>query len=351
MNVTLRQLRVFLAVAKRGSFSRAAEQVGASQSAVSLAVQQLETELGVKLLDRTTRQVRLTGVGHSLVANASRLVGELDTMLKELRDIGERRRGRVALACVPSVARALMPRCVAYCATRWPDVSFTIEDIAAREVIAKVVRGDIEFGISSGEIAGSEFHVESLMEDPFLLVCRRDDVFAERRSVRWSMLADRRLVMLNNTSGSRQQIFETLASTGARSEIFLDLAQPTSVLAMVEAGLGVAVVPQLVSRHSGHPMLVTRKLVAPTFAARSCSSGGATDHCPRPRRRCGEPFGISSHPRTKVRTSPEQVETAPKLSFSHWSGERCSATRRMAGRVASPENAPDRRVSPQSHAP
>jgi len=243
MNVTLRQLRVFLAVSRRGSFSRAAEQVGASQSAVSLAVQQLETELGVKLLDRTTRQVRLTAVGSTLVANASRLVGELGMMLKELRDIGEQRRGRVTLACVPSVARALMPRCVAYCMTRWPDVSFTIEDIAAREVVAKIMRGDVEFGISSGEITGSELYVERLMEDPFLLVCRRDDVFAGRRSVRWSMLAERRLVMLNNTSGSRQQILQTLDRTGLRSDVVLELAQPTSVLAMVEAGLGIAVLP------------------------------------------------------------------------------------------------------------
>src|SRR5436190_1488439 len=214
MNVGLRQLRVFLAVAKHGSFSRAADEVGVSQSAVSLAIAQLETELGVKLLDRTTRQVRTTAVGERLAATASRLLAELDDSLKELHDIGEQRRGRVVMACVPSVARGLMPRCVEYCGERWPEVSFAIEDIAAKEVIARVVRGDMEFGLSGGEVETPELYVEPLMRDPFLLVCRREDVLAKASAIPWSRLSERRLVMLNNTSGSRQQIVDTFSGAG-----------------------------------------------------------------------------------------------------------------------------------------
>lgn len=139
MNVGLRQLKVFLAVARHRSFSRAAEDIGSSQSAVSLAIRQVETELGVKLLDRTTRQVRLTSVGETLVATSARLLNELDTVLRELRDIGVQHRGTVAMACVPSIARSLMPRCIEYCSTKWPNVSFSIEDVAAKEVVQKVV--------------------------------------------------------------------------------------------------------------------------------------------------------------------------------------------------------------------
>ena len=81
MNVCLRQLRAFLAVAKYGSFSRAAEEVAVSQSAISFAVQQLESELGLRLLDRTTRQVRVTAVGETLAASGTRLLAELDISL------------------------------------------------------------------------------------------------------------------------------------------------------------------------------------------------------------------------------------------------------------------------------
>ena len=264
MNVGLRQLRAFLAVAKYGSFSRAAEEVAVSQSAVSFAVQQLENELGLRLLDRTTRQVRLTAVGETLAASGTRLLAELDTVLKELKDTGQQRRGRVVMACVPSVARGLMPGCVEYCAREWPEISFAIEDIAAKDVIAKVKRGDVEFGVTGGYIDASELHVETLTKDPFVLACRRDDELAKSKAVAWGKLSGRGLVMLDNTSGSRSQIMDTLTKVGVKARISLELAQPTSVLAMVEARLGIAVVPMLVAPIEKHPTLTVRRLVRPS---------------------------------------------------------------------------------------
>jgi DNA-binding transcriptional LysR family regulator len=263
MNVALRQLRAFLAVARRGSFSRAADEIGASQSAVSLSVRQLETELGLKLLDRTTRQVRLTGFGETLVASGSRLIDELDATLRELRDIGEQHRGRVLLACVPAVVRSLMPGCVSYCAAKWPNVSFGIDDCAARDVIGKVGLGEVEFGIASGRVTNPDLLVQPLMPDPLRLVCRRDDRLATRDNVTWACLSGRRFIMLGNTSGSREMIESTLMQVGATVEIFLELAQPSAVLGMVEAGLGIAIVPQLAAPRPDDALLVTRPLVEP----------------------------------------------------------------------------------------
>jgi DNA-binding transcriptional LysR family regulator len=263
MNVGLRQLRAFLAVARRGSFTRAAEDVALSQSAVSLSVRQLENELGLKLLDRTTRQVQLTAIGSTLVATGSRLIDELDATLRELRDIGEQHRGRVVMACVPAVARSLMPKCVVYCADKWPSISLSIDDSAASEVIRKVARGEAEFGIASGEIASADLLVQPLMDDPFRLVCRRDDPLAAKHSVRWTQLTGRRLVMLDNTSGSRQAIEAALSSTGTQVEVFLELAQPSSVLGMVETGVGIAIVPQLAAPRSDDAVLATLRLVRP----------------------------------------------------------------------------------------
>lgn len=263
MNVALRQLRAFLAVARRGSFSRAAEDIGVSQSALSLSVRHLENELGLKLLDRTTRQVTLTNIGETLVATSSRLIDELDVTLRELRDIGQQRRGRVVMACVPSVARGLMPKCVEYCSEKWPNISLSINDIAASEVVRKVSLGEFEFGLASGDIGGAELDIHPLMEDPFCLVCRKDDPWAKKSTITWAQLTGRRLLMLNNTSGSRQVIETTLNRSGVRVDVFLELAQPSSIHAMVEAGLGVAVIPQLAAPRRDDPTLVTRRLSNP----------------------------------------------------------------------------------------
>lgn len=168
------------------------------------------------------------------------------------------------MACVPSVARGLMPGCVEYCARKWPEISFAIEDIAARDVVAKVRRGDVEFGVTGGLIDASELQVEELTKDPFVLACRRDDDLARSKVVAWRRLSGRRMVMLDNTSGSRPQIMETLTKEGIKAQISLELAQPSSVLAMVEAKLGIAVVPMLVAPIEGHPALTVRKLVRPS---------------------------------------------------------------------------------------
>jgi DNA-binding transcriptional LysR family regulator len=124
------------------------------------------------------------------------------------------------MACVPSVARGLMPRCVEYCAKKWPEISFAIEDIAAKDVIAKVRRGDVEFGVTGGYFDASELHVEDLTKDPFVLACRRDDELARSKVVPWGKLSGRRLVMLDNTSGSRPQIMDTLTKAGVKGADF-----------------------------------------------------------------------------------------------------------------------------------
>ena len=90
LNVTLRQLRVFIEVAKLQSFSRAGDEIGLTQSAVSRCVRELEGEIGLKLVDRTTREVQLTDVGTNLVGSVSRLLSDLDEALREIRDLGRR---------------------------------------------------------------------------------------------------------------------------------------------------------------------------------------------------------------------------------------------------------------------
>jgi DNA-binding transcriptional LysR family regulator len=167
---------------------------------------------------------------------------------------------------VPAVARSLMPGCVAYCSENWPNISLGIDDCAAADVVRKASRGEVEFGIASGEITNAELHIEPLMEDPFRLVCRRDDAIAASGTATWAQLSGRRLVMLDNTSGSRQVIEATLTRTRTKVDIFLELAQPSSVLGMVEAGIGIAVLPQLAAPRHDDGLLAICRLTEPSVS-------------------------------------------------------------------------------------
>ncbi|MGI4856263.1 MAG: LysR substrate-binding domain-containing protein [Janthinobacterium lividum] len=245
MNVTLRQLRIFVSVARHGSFSRAGDEIGLTQSAVSRGVRELEGELGLRLMDRTTRDVQLTGAGLNLQATAARLLADLDGALREIREIGEQRRGRVVVAASPTVSARLMPACLAQCEARYPLVNLVLRDDVQQDVIAKVRSGEADFGVVIGPLASDDLIVEDVMRDHFVLICRSDHPLAARREIDWRVLSGVKLVMLDRTSGSRPVIDRLMRERGVDVHIVQELAQSATVFGLVEAGVGLSVLPSL----------------------------------------------------------------------------------------------------------
>ena len=245
MNVTLRQLRVFIEVARLQSFSRAGEEIGLTQSAVSRCVRELEGEIGLKLIDRTTREVQLTDVGGNLVSSVSRLLSDLDDALREIREMGEQRRGRVVVAASPTVACRLMPRVLASCGERFPHVALGLRDDVQSDVVRKVKSGEVDFGVIIGPFASDDLLSESLMTDSFCLVCRDDHPLAREKQVGWADLEGQQLVMLDYASGSRPIIDAVMQEYGVNASVVQELGHSATVFGLVEAGIGVSVLPWL----------------------------------------------------------------------------------------------------------
>ncbi|WP_027801357.1 LysR family transcriptional regulator [Paraburkholderia dilworthii] len=245
MNVTLRQLRVFIEVARLQSFSRAGEEIGLTQSAVSRCVRELEGEIGLKLIDRTTREVQLTDVGGNLVSSVSRLLTDLDDALREIREMGEQRRGRVVVAASPTVACRLMPRVLASCGGRYPHIALGLRDDVQSDVVRKVKSGEVDFGVIIGPFASDDLLSESLMTDSFCLVCRDDHPLAQKKQVGWADLEGQQLVMLDYASGSRPIIDAVMQEYGVNASVVQELGHSATVFGLVEAGIGVSVLPWL----------------------------------------------------------------------------------------------------------
>ncbi|GAB6848565.1 LysR family transcriptional regulator [Paraburkholderia kururiensis] len=261
MNVTLRQLRVFIEVAQRQSFSRAGDEIGLTQSAVSRCVRELETEIGLKLIDRTTRDVQLTDVGANLVASVSRLLADLDDTLREIREIGEQRRGRVVVAASPTVACRLMPRVIAACGRQFPYVALGLRDDVQSDVVRKVRSGEVDFGVVIGPFAADDMTSETVMTDSFCVVMRDDHALAGRREVAWKDLDGERLVMLDQASGSRPIIDAVMSEQGVHVTVVQELGHSATVYGLVEAGIGVSVLPWLALPLPAGASLVARPLV------------------------------------------------------------------------------------------
>lgn len=261
MNVTLRQLRVFIEVAQRQSFSRAGDEIGLTQSAVSRCVRELEAEIGLKLIDRTTRDVQLTDVGANLVASVSRLLADLDDTLREIREIGEQRRGRVVVAASPTVACRLMPRVIAACGRQFPYVALGLRDDLQSDVVRKVRSGEVDFGVVIGPFAADDMTSETVMTDSFCVVMRDDHALAGRREVAWKDLDGERLVMLDQASGSRPIIDAVMSEQGVHVTVVQELGHSATVYGLVEAGIGVSVLPWLALPLPAGASLLARPLV------------------------------------------------------------------------------------------
>jgi DNA-binding transcriptional LysR family regulator len=262
MNVDLRQLRAFVEVVQAGSFSRAARSLGITQSALSQAVRQLEDELQVRLLDRTTRSVQLSKVGAEFLPGIQRLLADLDHQLQDLRDLREHRRGHVTVACVPSVALRLMPEVLANFQRDYPMVNVTLKEVSRHQIIAGLRSGEAELGIANVPDEDPDLDATRLLTDSFALVMRRDHPLASQASVSWADGAAAGMVAMATGTGIRLEMERGLAEISPGGPLH-EAEHPATLLAMVEAGVGVAPLPGLAWPPVDHPVLTIRKLVAP----------------------------------------------------------------------------------------
>ncbi|WP_130619242.1 LysR family transcriptional regulator [Dyella amyloliquefaciens] len=245
MNISLRQLRVFLAVAQQQHFRRAAESLHLSQPAVSRHIAELEGELGLKLFDRNTREVVPTEAGRYLESAIGRVLDELEGVLAFVHSESERRRGKVHVASVPTLSASLMPQCIAACTQRYPELAIQLHDQAQTMVLDSVRGGEVDFGVAIEPPDTGEFDSELILRDPFVLVCRPDHPLAALQRVPWRKLQGQPLILLDYSSGSRRLIDQVFARRGIEPTVVQQTGHTHTAFRMVEAGLGISVSPAL----------------------------------------------------------------------------------------------------------
>ncbi|AGE19342.1 TPA: LysR family transcriptional regulator [Serratia marcescens] len=245
MNYSLKQLRVFVAIARHGSFSRAGEAIGLTQSAVSHSVKELEAEVGVRLLDRTTREVVLTDAGLRLANRVERLLDELQTTLLDVRSFGVQRSGTVRVATSQTISAHLMPQCIAAGEREYPEIRIMLRDQAQQQVLHSVRNAEVDFGIVVDPVQAVDLECEAVLHEPFLLLCRDDHPFAEQQEVRWSALNGCRLVLQDYASGSRPLIDSALRQQGVEAQVVQEIGHPATLFPMVAEGIGISIFPAL----------------------------------------------------------------------------------------------------------
>lgn len=268
-NVSLKQLRGFAAVAREGSFTKAAQSLFLSQSALSALIRGLEGELCLRLFDRTTRRLELTEAAQELLPAVQRLLADLDRVAGDLRDVAERRRGRVRLGSTPLLAASLMPGLMRSFAEHYPEIELTLLDASTDLLLAALRQGELDLLLSTFDQAEPDLHTEPLLRDPMVVVCHRLHPLAGASSLRWQDLLEQPLLLLRAGSGLRALVERGFAALGGCPKPAQEASHIATAMAMAAAGLGLAILPAYALRVSAQGTvdeLVGVPLLAPAMA-------------------------------------------------------------------------------------
>lgn len=263
INFDLNDLQAFRAVAELGNFRRAAEAVRISQPAFSRRIEKLEEALGVKLLERTTRRVSLTAIGREFDRKVQQLLDDVDNTLLAIRGVAATRMGEVTIACVPSTVYYFLSEVISRYHERYPKIRVKVFDASANDVLAAVASGEADFGLNFIGSQEADIEFKPLLQERFVVACRRDHELARKRRVSWTELAKYDFISVSKTSGNRLLLDQALARVPGRPQSIFETQHVTTTLGMVEAGLGVAAVPALAMPAADHPLLVSVPLVDP----------------------------------------------------------------------------------------
>lgn len=269
VDLTLKQLRAFVAVAEAEHFTRAAERLDLSQSAVSTLVRQLERNLGLRLFDRHTRVLSLTQAGSEILLVAKRAVSDIEGVIESSRELSSLHRGRVAIASGTLQAALFLPRMIRAFGERHPKIRFTIHDVPEITIGEMVLNGAVDLGVGTVPPGDNEIISTMLNTDVFLVVMRPDDPLANKRDLRWRDLENVRLIGPQRGNPIRERLENELIREGidlAAHRSLQEVSLPLTIIGMVEGGLGVAIMTTAVARLARSMGLVTRTPDSPIIA-------------------------------------------------------------------------------------
>lgn len=241
----LADLRAFIVAAELRSFAAAAKALHLSLPAFSRRISNLEARLGSRLFDRTTRSMELTLLGSRFLREIAPVVEGLDRSVAGLRDAAQLESGDVTIACVFSAVHHFLPGVIDSYRERHPKVLVRIIEDGADGVFGSVKHGEADFGINYIGMQEPDVDFTPLLKDPYVLACRADHALGKRRSVRWEELAGWDQVRVSQASRNRVFIDQALAELPAQPRPVCEVRHVSTLIGLVEAGLGIAIVPQL----------------------------------------------------------------------------------------------------------
>jgi LysR family hydrogen peroxide-inducible transcriptional activator len=257
----LHQLRYFLKVAERGNFTRAGEDLGVTQPALSRSIAKLEEELGQPLLERQTRRVVLTDAGRLFQSRAEQIVALVEDAVNELTDDGET--GRVRVGAIPTIAPYFLPSVLRAFRDECPRAQVAAFEETTDRLLHRCNQGEIDVALLAAPVTAPHLHAEPLFDEELLLVLPAGHPLEGKKQVLLSDLRHHPFVLLDETHCLTEAITAICRQRSFQPVTVEHTSQLATVEELVALGHGVSLIPQMARRHDDSRRRVYRSLGNP----------------------------------------------------------------------------------------
>ena len=246
----LRQLRYFVAVAEELHFGRAARRLGMTQPPLSLQIRQLEEMLGVTVFERTSRRVQLTPAGRALLEEGRHLIADFERVANAARRAARGETGSLTVAFVVSVMFLSLPRIIGNFRQRFPGVRLEIRELSTNQQTDALRNGELDVGFLREPMRDAELVTEAMMNEHLLLAVSKRHPLATRKRLSLRDVANEDFVLFPRdvSPGLYAHVLAVCAEAGVHPRIVQTSRELYSTICLVEAGLGVTIIPNSAQR-------------------------------------------------------------------------------------------------------
>ncbi|QDU32568.1 HTH-type transcriptional activator CmpR [Poriferisphaera corsica] len=244
-DVTIRQLEVFVVIAREGNLTRAAELLGMTQSAASMSLKQFENLLGYPVFSRVGRGLVLNDLGRQLLPKSQQILGQLEAMVSEVYDQEHVPTGHVVIGCSTTIGNYLLPSYLKEFLDEHDGITVSVHVGNTNEIARMVRRGDVDLGLIEGELVVHDLYEEDWMRDHLVVIVSPNHRLAGKKRVSQAMLSRESWVMREMGSGTRSTVSQAAARQGLQMGQVVEIGHTEAIKRAVETGLGLSCLSEL----------------------------------------------------------------------------------------------------------
>jgi LysR family hydrogen peroxide-inducible transcriptional activator len=241
----IHQLRYFCAVADTRNFTRAARQEHVAQPSLSQQILKLEDELGAKLFDRLPKSARLTAFGKAFLPKARAILRQIGEAKTEIHEMAGLEKGEITLGVIPTIAPYFLPPVLSSFARQHPGIVINVAEEITPVLLERLHGGQVDIAVLTLPIPGNELLCEPLISEPLHAVLPKQHRLASRSSLALHEIGSEPFLLLKEGHCFRENTISACRRSRLTPNVVFETGQFATILAMVSAGMGISIVPQM----------------------------------------------------------------------------------------------------------